>query len=258
MAATEKKPVASNTSSESGFDDSTKHEPVVESEISTLSGDVIRFDIDDKWELNQLSTFLATIEDIYQIFFLLNTFQEEREKHIRYPALSVNYSEIEQKLKFVFGKKSKKVELFDLPSKILNSRLKIFEKEEVYAYSFSRKDYFFRVIQLKYNSPGNIDLLGVGKAVEMLKDFCLELIKVIQDAKLKKIELKLKEEELKKAKIENMNRIFELAKEMQLDGISLHELYEYVEEKQEKIINLIDKSQLKNVQVIENNLQVKN
>lgn len=227
-----------------------------ETQLETFLGDILRIEIQENWQNYQLATLLTVLEDIYQLFHFLTTFRATREAYLKNPIPNLNYTEINAKLNFSLNEESTMNDVFELYAKIIDDRLKVYDRRDVYAYNFSHKDYFFRVLRLNYNSPGSIDLFGIGKVLEFIRDFVKGIINFVDNRKEKKIKIELLEQDLKKAKIENAQKLIGLAKEMKCDNITLNELIEFVETRQDRLIQLVSSSQIKDIKIIDKEIEL--
>ena len=213
----------------------------------------IRIKIDGSIQNYELTYLLETMEELYQLAFALMTFHKVKELYLNEPAISLDYSGITQRLKFSSINYPNLTTVFDIISKVKNDRLKFYDKSDLYAFNFSQRDYIFEVARINYNSPGDIDLFGIGKVLNFIKDFVTGIINFKHIQKEKNLKNQLLEQEVIKSKIENAKRVIELGKELKLDNITVSEIENFVGERQDRLMNLIENGKLKEVKLIDKN-----
>ena len=120
-------------------------------------------------------------------------------------------------------------------------------KETIYtdtALLFGVRPVINKIVQ---QSPGSLDIFGVGKILEQVKDIVVSFLEFNQNRKLKNVELKIKKEELKAKRIENAKNFIELVKSSGHDVGYINQLTEFIEEKQKPIIKAIENGNVTDV-----------
>ena len=219
----------------------------------TTFGDILRIEIQGNWKNYELAIFLLVIEDIYQLFFAATSFKKVKENYLKKPSISLDYKKINLQLNYTQFEPTDIKNQFSLIEKIRTSSLKFYDRNDLYSFNFSQDEYFFRVIRLKYNSPGSIDLFGVGKVLEFVKDFVKGIINFSDDRKAKKVGLDILRENLKKEKIENAQSLYNLMKEMKCDNITMNEMNNFIDTRQDKLLELVLNSQITDIKIIDKN-----
>ncbi|MGB0868290.1 MAG: hypothetical protein ACPGSD_01720 [Flavobacteriales bacterium] len=231
---------------------------IIENQLNpeTTFGDILRIEIQGNWKNYELATFLIVIEDIYQLFFALTSFQEIKKHYLKNPVISLDYKKINLQLNYTQFEKTDITKQFSLIEKVKTNSLKFYDRKDLYSFNFSQEQYFFRIIKLKYNSPGNIDFFGVGKVLEFVQNFVKGIINFSDNRKTKKVELEILKENLKKEKIENAKSLFNLMKEMKCDNITMNEMNNFIDTRQDKLIDLVLNSQITDIKIIDKDVEL--
>ena len=103
--------------------------------------------------------------------------------------------------------------------------------------------------RINYNSPGSIDFLGVGKVLEVLKDFILSLKDYNSDNERKRLENELlkqdvliKKQDVLEKRINNMDKFLEMRKKaIELSESSIIEVFDLIEDNEDSMKKLSEK-----------------
>ncbi len=107
------------------------------------------------------------------------------------------------------------------------------------------------VRRLRYESPGIADVAGIGVIVGHVKDFILQIIEHRSRRRQRDIENTRAEAEVTAMRIENARKLVSLAEQCGYDRTELRKLIGFVDERQELVIELVDKAKLTSVRLLD-------
>jgi hypothetical protein len=108
-----------------------------------------------------------------------------------------------------------------------------------------------QLVKITYNSPCKIDVLGIGEIVLHIKDFILQLIKLKTDKEKHRSDLLRDSEEIKRIRIENLEKLLSLSKDYNVEISTLNRLISDLDEKQEFFFELVKKDKLVKVETLQ-------
>ena len=104
-----------------------------------------------------------------------------------------------------------------------------------------------RVCRVRYASPGSIDFVGIGQSIDAVCRFVQFLIEHVSNRKLRKVDLEIKEEELREKRFDNAMRHVSLLKKMGQPETEIRRLVAITDESQGVLIDLIENSKIQGV-----------
>lgn len=105
--------------------------------------------------------------------------------------------------------------------------------------------------KIEYGSPGFSDLAGAGEAIGHVKDFILKLIEHWVTRRQRNLENEERELKNQRLRIENCREFVQLAKDCGYTEAEPRRLFNWVDERQETYIILIENEKLRKVRVLE-------
>ena len=108
-----------------------------------------------------------------------------------------------------------------------------------------------KVVRLRYNSPGSIDILGVGEIIKQVREFVFSMRSFNLEQESKKVEIELKKEEIKRKKLENAEIFLRIADKSNLPLSTINEMTNFIEKKQVFINGLIDEGKVTDIKIDE-------
>lgn len=197
----------------------------------------------------ELGRLLIITENLYRIALIFEiTTREYDESYNAY-----NY-DIRRKIKeaydFQFGVN------FEAKKFLHNLELRFFDLSDIghiyYATNQLPSDFLLAIGSINYNSPGKIDLLGIGEVVRHLKDFFFDILKIRDEAKRRKLEIRKQEEELMSKRLENVNKFLEISKEHNLDYATTTKIIREIGSYESELYDFAINGKLDSVSVKEN------
>lgn len=183
---------------------------------------ILRLRIDDIWTSNDFINLFNSLNFIYKTFIELNAIEEERrflEKFLGKNKLSNNVNLNEGASEFntltdvqiIDGQLYKKLNYSSISNnlELINDIQQEFTKKFLIDDVIDNK--IFKVKQIKYSSPGFVDLIGIGKIVEQI----FNMFKYYFPNKETDLKNSLLEQDLISKKIDNLKRLGYSEKELQ-------------------------------------------
>ena len=190
---------------------------------------VIHFDVDERWMVVDVEKFSSAILFLYKLGMLIDfierSYRGKREGNFWLDKL---YRENEP----------------------LNTEHLDFLLDNYY-YPKTEIEYAqLEVLQVKYSSPGVVDLVGLGVVVGHIKEFILKTIEIAVESEKRKLENQLKEEEIQKKRIENAFEYLKLLKECGYTQDEIKPLALTIDEKQNTVFELALQGKVKDVELM--------
>lgn len=174
----------------------------------------LKINIDGIWTVEELNILLHDLNDLYsfriKLELLMSDYKSAEEVHI---------TNLEAKFRLNYGV------LFRTESKLL-----IGEK--------------LRINKIEYGSNGFVDLIGLGKVVEQLRILLTDISNVYHNIKDRNQKIQLTNEEINKAKLENI-------KKESFDLLEIQQKEEELKKLKIQNIQLEQETQFKNFELIE-------
>lgn len=194
---------------------------------------IIRIHIDERWTIDELTSLVETLQYFNESLLFKNQMRTSSSYYGR---------ENSEELLFWANKYlDKDVLLYDY------NRGRIRRMRDIERPPYDDK-YKLKLIRFQYASPGIVDIGGVGKIVEQIKDLLLELLKMFHLRKQNKYEhnhrhLQQLAEELSVGK-----EIYHTLREMGYRESDLGKIWEYDFKKLKSISDLIEKGKIQRIE----------
>jgi hypothetical protein len=221
------------------------------------SNRIIRFEIDGRWTVEDMRLFLKSVEDLYNLRFLLQINYLQNLASRDFYEMDYLFDRMDFPYRFFKHPEEFAEFLFLLQSTSANKNLTNFETlhEHIHLLQPNEK---LKVRRIEYASPGLTDLVGFGSVVGHLKDFLQFVIKEGKHWKssrkeqdLKNEEQKLKNDEQRLKNAREFVTVIKEAKEIGMSEIEVRKLVNWVEEKEDTILQLVSEDKIKDVLLLE-------
>jgi hypothetical protein len=218
---------------------------------------VIRFEIDGHWTVEDMRLFLTSVEDLYNLKFLLQISHFENFTSEDFYQMDFLLERMDFPYKFFKHPEEFAEFLFLLQSTTPASKLATFEtlQEHINLLQPNEK---LKVRRINYASPGLTDLAGLGSIVGHLKDFLQFVIKEgkhwtssREEQNLKNEEQKLKNDEQRIKNTREFITVVKEAREIGMPELEIRKLVNWVEEKEDTIAQLVSEDKIKDVLLLE-------
>ncbi len=213
---------------------------------------IIRFELDGSWSVAELGKSLAHLDDLYNLRLMLQVIHEDWHDWEKMYFEFMHFPPFRRILKRGILHPSM-IPLTGLYAGVPGIPLEPRNLSRISNLIYP--DEQLQVRQIKYSSPGFVDLAGIGAIVGHIKDFILAIIPSVR--KKRQLENKKLEEEIQGIRIENALKFVQLAKDLGYTGSELRELINWVDERQETFIQLADKRKIREVSLMSDNFETK-
>jgi len=206
----------------------------------------LRFEIDGRWSVHEMTQFLSHTRDLYNLSILLKVVFEDwhdMEKFwfefMRFPPFrkAWRWRMIHPSMMPFLGAGVPSVPTD--PDALARLASFVYPQEEL------------QIRKIKYGSPGFSDLAGAGEAIGHIKDFVLKIIEHWVARRQTNLENEERELKNQKLRIENAREFVQLAKDCGYTEAETRRLLNWVDEKQETYIILIENGKLRKVHFLE-------
>jgi len=132
-----------------------------------------------------------------------------------------------------------------ISSRKINTYLRDYDKIK------TTSDFDLTVTKIRYGSPGSIDIFGIGEALKQVKEFIFSSLKFRQEYRETEIDMKIKIEELRAKRLENLEKFLELTEKSNLPMTTMNKMAEFIDPKQEDIVHLLEAGKIKDIEIEE-------
>lgn len=105
------------------------------------------------------------------------------------------------------------------------------------------------ISRIRFGSAGFTDLAGRGTIVGCIKDFLLQLIQLCNDIGRRRLETEQLRESIRAARIEDAEKLVNLAKKMDLEPSEFGRLVDWVDFRQMPLLDLVEQGKIQGVQL---------
>lgn len=208
---------------------------------------ILRIGIDKRWTANEMWSSIKALEDLYNFRLILQTTYED---YRAWDEISMELRD-SRRLRY-YLRDRKRLNPFLLEA-LFSNFPKPLEPEQLQRISkliYPNEQLVVR--RIKYGSEGIKDLAGFGEIVGHLKDFIQFIIDKISTTRQRRLEndereLRNEEQRIKNQalRIENARNFVSLAKESGYSEIEIREMTNWVDDKQEVFLPLIEQGKIK-------------
>jgi hypothetical protein len=171
--------------------------------------EALRLDLDGDWTVAQMAHLLASVDRLYEI-----------------PVRAYGDGELGS-----LGGTLRYVDAFNMSGEPL----------------FIREELRLRLLRVRHESPGFVDLLGLGKVLEQVRLFTEKLIDLREQRRRESLEREYLEAQIEQVKTENLRqtmRALSEAKELELRNSEIRHLILDVDRQQEHLARLIEEEKI--------------
>jgi len=178
--------------------------------LGTITRQHLILDISNRWQVYDFINMLDTMYFWYNLLLVIEYLDKD----------STSFKLKDSFLSELGGSVNKEI------SKSLQSFVKLPTPEKLHEVVVN----FPSQLQLKmksinYNSPGKIDILGIGEIVKQVKEFIIDILNLRASRRRQRMELDERREKLKGVKIDNFGKTLELIKKYDLPIEFAEQLY---------------------------------
>jgi hypothetical protein len=196
---------------------------------------VIRFKVDGRWTASEFAELFKSLSDLYSLGFLLEVVaQEVRDLERFYDEVTGRPARFRKT-----RMRRRSWPLVGIPNPPSLDEILFGDLS-----TLLHPDEQLAVYRLRYGSPGFGDFAGIGEAVGHVKDFTLKLIERHDSKRHRQLQDEDLAADIQRKRIENARAFVALAREAGYSDVDLRRLIQYVDKKQDVLVDLVEDRKL--------------
>ncbi|MBM4146789.1 MAG: hypothetical protein FJ240_11055 [Nitrospira sp.] len=209
---------------------------------------VLRFEIDGHWTVQHMAQLLSHTRDLYNLSILQQAIYEDWHDMERFWFEVMEYPPFRKTWRRKFLHPGM-IPFFPYSTTIIPADTEALSRLTSYYYP----DEELELRKIIYGSPGFTDLTGIGEAVGHVKDFVLKIIEHFINKKQRNLENEERELRNQKLRLENAREFIKILREGGYTEAEIRKMTNWVDERQDTYIVLVDSGKLKKVYLKEEN-----
>lgn len=206
----------------------------------------IRIEMDGRWTAHELGELLVSLSDLYNIRALL-TFMSKQE-----PDSETFVLNFLRQLSLQKADEQLNVPLRAILAPYAWGGSIPLESRELSRLSQNvHPDGTLQVRRVNYSSPGSTDLAGIGVFIGHIKDIILRILDWRLEWEKRKIENQQAQAELDRIRIENAQKLIDIAKGCGYSDAELRQMISFADGRQEVIVRSIQDNRIRNVLLLD-------
>lgn len=205
--------------------------------------DTLRLEIDGRWSVEEMAKSLTHLRDLYSLRLVIQLVYEDWKDWDSYykeffPPFSSRMRGVTRRLRgqsrFGYSPMMGGTSALD-PSNLSEISELLYPQEQL------------MIQRIEYGSPGVADIGGLGVIVGHVKDLILKLIERRDSKRQRHLENEERELRNQQYRIENANRLVQLARECGYSEPQMRSIVKFVDERQQTFIDLVDAGKIKSI-----------